>query len=106
MVVFCLKINLSADSREAPIFKLTRYCCHDDDDDDDDDDDYDDEERRFAAGNDAFPASGTALKELGCHRTTFSHHHHIDRNHYNVQDRDTSINFDKSRLLAVAILPL
>ena len=43
MVVFCLKINLSADSREAPIFKLTRYCCHDDDDDDDDDD-YDDDD--------------------------------------------------------------
>ena len=38
LVVFCLKINLSADSREAPIFKLARYCCHDDDDDDDGDD--------------------------------------------------------------------
>ena len=105
MVVFWLKINLSADSREAPIFKLARYCCHDDDDDDDDDDDYDDEERRFAAGNDAFPASRTALKELG-RRTTFSHRHHLDRNHYNVQDRDTSINFDKSRLLALAIFAL
>ena len=80
---------------------MARYCCHDDDDDD-----YDDEERRFAAGNDAFPASGTALKELGRHRTTFSHHHHIDRNHYNVQDRDTSINFDKSRLLALVIFAL